>query len=122
MTIGTTVMARPWFETHRPPSNAPSTRSRSRRSSRQTSARWRSSATSRRWRLFISEKVASSQSVPVKARLSAAAAAMTGRTPSRTAIRTATPTAPAAAIPDRKLARQASDSSGIMLNNLPRSV
>ena len=46
MTIGTTVMARPWFETHRPASSAPMSRSRSRRSSRQTRARWRSSATS----------------------------------------------------------------------------
>ena len=104
-TIGTTVIASPWFETHRPASNAPRTRSRSRRSARHTSARWRSSATSSRWRPFISENVASSQSVPVKARASAAPVAMTGRTPRRTAMSTAIPTAPAAATAESRLAR-----------------
>ncbi len=71
--------------------------------------------------VFISEKVASSQTVPVNARLRAAAIATTGRTPSRTAIRTATPTVAAAAVADRRLARQASDSYGIRLNSLPTS-
>ena len=72
---------------------------------RQTSARWRSSATSSRWRPFISEKVASCQSVPVTARHRAAPVAMTGRTPRRTAMKTTIPTAAAAATADNRVAR-----------------
>lgn len=74
----------------------------------------------RRWRPFISENVASCQRVPVNARASAAPTAITRRTPNRTMIRTATPTAPAAATAESRLARQATDSIGIMLNALPR--
>ena len=56
-------------------------------------------------RPFISENVASCQTVPVKARASPAANATTGRTPRRTAINTMTATAPAAATADSRLAR-----------------
>ena len=59
--------------------------------------------------------------VPVNARLRAAAIAIAGRTPSRTAMRTATPTVAAAAVADRAFARQASDAIGIRLKALPTS-
>ena len=105
MTIGTTVIASRWLASERPASSAPTSRSPSRRSARQTSARWSTRAIRSRWRLFISENVASSHSVPVTARVSPAIAAIDGRTPTRVAMRTDTPAAPAAATADRRSAR-----------------
>ena len=99
--------------------NAPRRRSRGRREARQTRARWRSSATSSRWSEFISENVASCQSVPVNASASPAAAAMTGRIPSRTMIRTATPTTAAAAVADSRFIRHATEPAGMSVNSLP---
>jgi hypothetical protein len=62
-------------------------------------------ATRKTWRPFISENVASSQSVPLTARLSPATAAIIGLAPSRFAMRTQVPAAPAAATAERRSAR-----------------
>ena len=68
MTIGTTLIGEAVVRDAQPGEQRADDQVAVRRSSRQTRARWRSSATSSRWSVFISEKVASSQSVPVKAR------------------------------------------------------
>ena len=74
-----------------------------------------------RCRVFISENVASSQRTAVPASAIPAARAMTGRTPSRPAIRTSVPIAPAAAAAESRVARKATDPMGIRLKALPSS-